>query len=127
MTVGQSYLWAEVARQTFILKIRATNVFLRQTAAHRTPYALLILRGVLESNSFDVESTFVHGLNDLIFTVFGLIIWSVKYWTLIWIINEIMQMRLQYLEWLSIDTVQDSGITGPVEMDIVYDYRISIV
>ena len=32
-----------------------------------------------------------------------------------------MQMRLQYLEWLSIDTVQDSGITGPVEMDIVYD------
>ena len=38
-----------------------------------------------------------------------------------------MQMRLQYLGWLSIDTVQDSGITGPVEMDIVYDYRISIV
>ena len=34
-----------------------------------------------------------------------------------------MQMRLQYLEWLSIDTVQDSGpgITGPVEMGIVYD------
>ena len=53
--------------------------------------------------------------------------WSLKYWTLIWIINEIMQMRLQYLEWLSIDTVQDSGLTGPVEMDIVYDYRISIV
>ena len=74
MTVGQSYLWTEVARQTFILKIRATNVFLRQTAAHCTPYAILILRGVLESNSFGVESTFVHGLNDLIFTVFGLTI-----------------------------------------------------
>ena len=38
-----------------------------------------------------------------------------------------MQMRLQYLEWLSIDIVQDIGITGPVEMDIVYDCIISIV
>ena len=74
MTVGQSYLWAKVARQTSIFKIRATNVFLRQTAAHCTPYALLNLRGVLESDSFGVESTFVHGLKDLIFTVFGLTI-----------------------------------------------------
>ena len=38
-----------------------------------------------------------------------------------------MQIRLQYLEWLSIDIVQDNGITGPVEMDIVYDCRISTV
>ena len=35
--------------QTCILKIRATNVFLCQLAAHCTPYALLILRGVLQS------------------------------------------------------------------------------
>ena len=38
-----------------------------------------------------------------------------------------MQIRLQYIEWLSIDTVQVSGITGAVEMDLVYDCRISIV
>ena len=38
-----------------------------------------------------------------------------------------MQMRLQYLGWLSIDTLQDSGITDPVEMELVYDYIISIV
>ena len=38
-----------------------------------------------------------------------------------------MQIRLQYLEWLSIDIVQDSGITRPAEMDIVYDCRISTV
>ena len=36
-----------------------------------------------------------------------------------------MQIRPQYLEWLSIDTVQDIGITGPEEKDIVYDFRIS--
>ena len=53
------------------------------------PMCSLILRGVLESNSFGFESTFVDCLNDLIFTVFDLIIWSVNYWTLIWIINEI--------------------------------------
>ena len=38
-----------------------------------------------------------------------------------------MQIRLQYLLWLSIDIIQDIGITDPVEMDIVYDCRISIV
>ena len=36
-----------------------------------------------------------------------------------------MQIKPQYLEWLSIDIVQDIGIMGPVEMDIVYDCRIS--
>ena len=50
MAVGQPYLWAEVARQTWILKIRATNLFLRQTVAHSTPYTLLILRGNLRGN-----------------------------------------------------------------------------
>ena len=50
MTVGQPYLWAEVARQTSILKIRATKVFLRQPAGHYTHYALLILRDVLQSD-----------------------------------------------------------------------------
>ena len=30
-----------------------------------------------------------------------------------------MQIRLPYLEWLSIDLLQDIGITGPVEMDSV--------
>ena len=53
------------------------------------PMCSLILRGVLESNSFGFESTFVHCLNDRIFIVFDLIIWSVNYWTLIWIISEI--------------------------------------
>ena len=38
-----------------------------------------------------------------------------------------MQITLQYLEWFSIDMVQDIGITDPVEMDKVYDCRISIV
>ena len=42
--------------------------------------------------SLSVESTFVYDLYDLIYTVFSLIIWSVKYWTLLWIINDIMQM-----------------------------------
>ena len=31
------------------------------------------------------------------------------------------------LEWSSIDTIKDSGITGPAEMDILYDCRISTV
>ena len=69
MTIGQPYLWAEVARQTCILKIRATNVFVRQPTAHCTPYAISILRGVL---SLSVESTFVYGLNDLISIAFWL-------------------------------------------------------
>ena len=77
--------------------------------------------------SLSAESSFVHGLNDLISTVFSLTIWPVKYWTLIWIINDKMLIRLQYIEWLSIDIVQDSGITGPVEMDLVCDCRISTV
>ena len=38
MSVGQPYLWAEVARQTCILNIRTTQFFLRQAAAHYTPY-----------------------------------------------------------------------------------------
>ena len=46
----------EVARQTRILKIRATNVFLRQ------PYVLLIVRGVLQCNCHLV-------LNQLLFMV----------------------------------------------------------
>ena len=38
-----------------------------------------------------------------------------------------MQIKLQYLEWLSIDRVQGSGITGPVNMGKVYVCRISTV
>ena len=34
MTVEQPYLWAEVARQTRILKIRATNIFMHQPTSH---------------------------------------------------------------------------------------------
>ena len=52
--------------------------------------------------SLSVESPFVQCLNGLISTVFSLIIWLVKYCTMIWIINDIMQIRRQYLEWLSI-------------------------
>ena len=37
MTIGQPYLWAEVARQTCGLKIRATNIFLCQAVGHYTP------------------------------------------------------------------------------------------
>ena len=48
--------------------------------------------------SLSFESTFVRSRNDLISTVFSLIIWSVKYWTLIWIINDTIQIKLQYLE-----------------------------
>ena len=44
MAVGQPYLWAKVARQTYILKFGQQTFFLRQTAAHCTPYELLILR-----------------------------------------------------------------------------------
>ena len=73
MTVGQPYLWVEVARQTCILKIRATNFFLRQTTAHCTPYALLILRDNLQSDCH-VQSISVHNLNDLILSVFSSII-----------------------------------------------------
>ena len=36
-----------------------------------------------------------------------------------------MQIRLQYIEWLSMDIVLDSGITNPKEMDIVYGCTIS--
>ena len=35
---------------------------------------------------------------------------AVKYWTLIWITNAVMQIRLPYLQWLSMDIVQVSGI-----------------
>ena len=76
-------------------EIGATNVFLCQTAAYCTLYALDFER--CSAKWLSVESTFVYGLNDLISTVFSLITWSVKYWTLIWIINGIMQIRLQYL------------------------------
>ena len=62
MTVGQPHLSAEIARKTCIMKIRATNVFLRQTAAHCTSYALWILRGVLQSECHLV-------LNQLLFVV----------------------------------------------------------
>ena len=72
--------------------------FLHQTSAHRTPYALLILWGNLQSD-YQGQSISVRDLNDLISIVFNLIIWSVRYYTLIWIINDIMQIRLQYLEW----------------------------
>ena len=92
-----------------------------------TPCALGFERCSAKWLSLSVESTFIHGLNDLISTVSSLIIWSVKYWTLIWLINDMMQIRLQYLEWLSIHTVQDNGTTCPVEMDIAYDCRISTV
>ena len=64
MTVGQPYLWAEVARQTCIFKIRATCVH---------PYALSILRGILRSDCH-VKSISLHDLNDIISTVFRWII-----------------------------------------------------
>ena len=35
-----------------------------------------------------------------------------------------MKIRLRYLECLAINIVQDSGITGPVAMHIVYDSRM---
>ena len=73
MTVLQLYLWAEVAHQTCILKLWATNVFLHQTAAHCTPYALLILRGNLQSDC-QVQSISVDDLIDLVCIVFSLII-----------------------------------------------------
>ena len=81
---------------TFVGRSCPPNFFLRQAAKWL---------------SLSVESTFAHGINDLISRVFSLIIWTVKYWTLIWLINDKMQIRLQYLEWLSIHTVQDNGIT----------------
>ena len=38
-----------------------------------------------------------------------------------------MRIRLQYLEWFLIDTVQGSGIMNPVEKDIIYHCRLSSV
>ena len=77
MTVVQPYFLAEFARQTCIWKIRTTNVLLRQTAAHCTPYAPLILRGNLQSSCY-VQLISVDDLNDLTSTVFSLIIWLVN-------------------------------------------------
>ena len=73
MTLKQPVLRAEIARQICILKIVATNVFLRQTAAHYIRYALVILRGIVRIDC-PVESTSVHDLNYFISTVFNLVI-----------------------------------------------------
>ena len=69
MIFGQPYLWAEVALQTCNLTIRATNVFRRQTAAYCTPYMLLILKGILQSDCH-VELISINDLNDRISAVF---------------------------------------------------------
>ena len=36
-------------------------------------------------------------------------------WTLTWIINVVMQIRLPYLQWLSMEKVQVKCITSPVK------------
>ena len=72
MIFGQPYLWAEVARQICNLKIRATNVFLRQTTTYCTPYMLLILKGILHSDCH-VELIYINDLNDRISDVFNFV------------------------------------------------------
>ena len=103
-------------------EIRTTNFSLRQPAAHCTPYALLILRGVLQSDCHLVLINFCSWSQRSQLHCVRLVIWSFNHWILIWLINDIMQIRLQYFEWLSIDTVQDSGI-----MHFQYNLSIAVL
>ena len=62
----------------------------------------------------------------------------VKYWTLTWTINFAMQIKLPHLQWLSMEKVQVSCITSPVQwqqcktgistvlaMEIIQGYGVS--
>ena len=68
-TSGNHICGPKMPAKLVFWKFGQQTFFVRQPAAHCTPYAISILRDVL---SLSVESTFVYGHNDLISIVFWL-------------------------------------------------------